>query len=365
MRSFDPDNSQFRGGDFTTENEVTQTIAEDGKAVVMAQTILPDPMNDAIGSRIPFFFYSTDPAAVVSIFGFTNTDPYTPEAYDAAIAKNVVIVEDIGITITWQALEVAPGESRSFIFYSSLDERDFDEVEDEILYDAAHTVSFDAQGGTVTPDWQKKVFGQTYGQNYLGEEELLPVPERADYIFLGWFTESAGEGDLVTDASEVVIDADHMLYASWEPIPVTVSFDAQDGTVTPDWQTKGVGLTYGQNNLGEEVLLPIPERADYIFLGWYTEPAGEGDLITNASVVVADMDHTLYANWEPTQAVTVIYQPKDEESGIMLSELAGKIQIPEVDEEGVEEVIIKLIVLDTEDDPDILALIDAAKNRPA
>lgn len=133
MRTFDPDNTQFRGGRFDTANTVTYTIAEDGKAVVKAETHRDDdPMYLATGSRMPFFFYSTDPAARASVFGFANTDPYKSEAYDNPQPKGATIIDDVAITITWDSGTLAPGKSKSFIFYSSLDERDFSEVEDDI-----------------------------------------------------------------------------------------------------------------------------------------------------------------------------------------------------------------------------------------
>ncbi|ADU32226.1 immunoglobulin-like domain-containing protein [Evansella cellulosilytica] len=136
MRTFDPDNSQYRGGPFVTANTVTHTIAEDGKSVIKAETFQNhDPLYTAFNSRIPIFFYSNDPAARASVFGFTNTNPYEPAAYDNPSAKGQTIQADQAITMTWDSGPLHAGESKTFTYYTSLDERDFDDVQKEIFID--------------------------------------------------------------------------------------------------------------------------------------------------------------------------------------------------------------------------------------
>lgn len=134
MRNFDPDNTQFRGGVYETRNVVTHTIEKDNKAVVKAETYDDnDSLYKAFGTRAPIFFYSNNSAAVASIFGFTNTDPYVPEAYDTPTAKGNEIIDDVAINITWDSGPLAPEESKTFVYYTSLDERDFDDVLGEII----------------------------------------------------------------------------------------------------------------------------------------------------------------------------------------------------------------------------------------
>ncbi|KYG28114.1 hypothetical protein AZF04_09425 [Alkalihalobacillus trypoxylicola] len=136
MRSFDPDNSQYRGGLYDTDNTVTHTVAEDGKSVVKAETFSDtDPLYLAFGSRIPIFFYSNDSNVKASIFGFSNKNPYAAAAYDTPVEKNQTIRDDVAITITWDSGVLKAGESKSFTYYTSLDERDFSDVEVEIVVD--------------------------------------------------------------------------------------------------------------------------------------------------------------------------------------------------------------------------------------
>jgi hypothetical protein len=148
MRTMDPDNTVDVGGQFVTNNTVTHTVAEDGKAVVKAETYREDdPIYLAFDSRAPIFYYSTDAAAVASVFGFSNSDPYAAAAYDNPRPKNETVQQDVAITMTWDSGPLAPEESKSFTYYTSLDERDFEEVEEEMKCSSVSTAT---NNGTAT-----------------------------------------------------------------------------------------------------------------------------------------------------------------------------------------------------------------------
>ena len=68
----------------------------------------------------------------------------------------------------------------------------------------AYTITFDANGGTVTPKTKEVVFNKTYG--------TLPTPKRAGYTFLGWFKGN----DKITNTTVVSIAENHTLTAHWE-----------------------------------------------------------------------------------------------------------------------------------------------------
>lgn len=69
-----------------------------------------------------------------------------------------------------------------------------------------YVVTFDAQGGSVTPASKSVTYGQPYGS--------LPVPVRAGYRFDGWFTVTTG-GTQVTAETVVTVTAAQTLYAHW------------------------------------------------------------------------------------------------------------------------------------------------------
>ncbi len=129
MRTFDPDNTSDQGGATSTRNEVQYTYAADGKAVVEARTSSDsDPVYTATGSQAPILFYSTDSRAVTSTFGFSNNDPYAALAYDSPRAKNSVLTGDNAITIAFDVGTLAAASSSTFVYYTSLDSRDFNTV---------------------------------------------------------------------------------------------------------------------------------------------------------------------------------------------------------------------------------------------
>lgn len=133
FRTFDPDNTQYLGGLFETDNTITHTIEEDGKAVVKAETFEgTDPIFLAYGSRAPIFFYSKAAGSVASISQGWTADPYDAEVYETPLDKGVTDRGDYAIGINWETGPLAAGQSKSFIYYTSLDERDFEEVEEDI-----------------------------------------------------------------------------------------------------------------------------------------------------------------------------------------------------------------------------------------
>ncbi|HNR64919.1 MAG TPA: InlB B-repeat-containing protein [Atribacterota bacterium] len=148
-------------------------------------------------------------------------------------------------------------------------------------------VTFNPQGGEVSPKSKEVTVGSTYGE--------LPVPIKIEYIFLGWFTEKTG-GTEVTSSTEVTKTKSHTLYAHWEEFvgpqkTVTVTFDPQYGTVDPASKEVTVGSAYGS--------LPTPEHPLLFmkFIGWFTAPVG-GTEVTSSTTLTIDHDHTLYAHWK-------------------------------------------------------------------
>ena len=65
------------------------------------------------------------------------------------------------------------------------------------------------------------------------------------------------------------------------------------------------GIRYGQNY----GTLPIPTKTGYTFLGWYTEPNGQGTKITEDTILSNVNAHTLYAHWQiNTYTITYDYR---------------------------------------------------------
>ena len=167
---------------------------------------------------------------------------------------------------------------------------------DHTLYahwDAApHTVTLDANGGTVSTETTTAYYGYTYG--------WLPTPERPGYRFDGWFTSPDG-GDAVTYDTVVTTAEDETLYAHWTETSYTVTFDPRSGQVTPTSKEVWYGQPYGE--------LPIPTRAGAVFLGWYTQTGGQGTCVEAESIVETSRNHSLYAAWELVPSVVIAFNP--------------------------------------------------------
>jgi Listeria/Bacterioides repeat len=85
------------------------------------------------------------------------------------------------------------------------------------------------------------------------------------------------------------------LYVSFE-VTITVNFDAQGGTPTPNSQSQT-----GEDQCTLTVTQPtVPTKAGYAFQGWHTSASG-GTEITFPYMITKTSDYTetLYAHWEP------------------------------------------------------------------
>ena len=145
------------------------------------------------------------------------------------------------------------------------------------------TVTFDANGGNVTPQSKVVKYNEAYGS--------LPTPTMLGYTFKGWYTEKAG-GEEITRGSIVKIESDQTLYAIWTLKEFIITFDANSGTVTSDRKIVKYKETYGD--------LPEPTRVGYTFKGWYTGKT-DGKEITSDNIVTTTENQTIYAQWTPKE----------------------------------------------------------------
>ena len=124
----------------------------------------------------------------------------------------------------------------------------------------AYTVTFDAEGGTVTPASQTKLYDSTYGKASDGTtDDALPTPIKKGYTFGGWWTGADGTGSEVTDSTTVNTASEHTLCAKWTIKTYTVTFKDWDGTVL-DTQT----VKYEKAATTPD----DPERTGHTFTGW-------------------------------------------------------------------------------------------------
>ena len=150
-----------------------------------------------------------------------------------------------------------------------------------------YTVTLDVNGGkALTANTLSVVYGNPYGD--------LPVPTRAGYSFIGWFTEKSG-GSKVAAADIAALSADQTLYAHWAVISNT--------SYTLSFVTNG-GSNIADITAAAESILVLsayaPTRDGYNFGGWYSDAA----LTSPIARLKLAYNTTVYAKW-----VAVITEP--------------------------------------------------------
>jgi len=147
-----------------------------------------------------------------------------------------------------------------------------------------YVLSLDANGGTVNPETMIVTFSQPYGE--------LPTPERTDWSFVGWFTQTE-EGDEITPESIVVIPQDHAIHAHWSNARMTLTFNPNGGELpegVEDHRICWIGQPLGE--------LPTPTKTGYVFNLWWSR---DDDEMVGAETIAPEEDMELVAKWRPIQ----------------------------------------------------------------
>lgn len=173
-----------------------------------------------------------------------------------------------------------------------------------------YTVSFDTRGGS---DVSKisvqfdKAYKDTIGTAFPGS------PTKTGYNFMGWSLESDASSGNITGDSTVKTAANHILYATWQAIPYTITLDRDGGS--------GGSETI---STGFDELMPnitSPSRLGYSFDGYYKFKNGSGTKYYNADGTGAhvwdvnsyNFVDTLYAHWIPN-TYTIVFDKNDSDA---------------------------------------------------
>ena len=164
-------------------------------------------------------------------------------------------------------------------------------IGDETNYSSGS--STDKLGFVQTAYGDNTITSHSLLQNLDGYDGPVKIPTRTGYTFLGWATTQNGSVTYSAGAS-LSLTEPLTLYAVWEPITYTVTFDANGGTCSTSSVQKNYGATLGT--------LPTPTLQYYTFDGWYTALSG-GTQITADTTVTANV--TYYAHWTHITTLTV------------------------------------------------------------
>lgn len=115
----------------------------------------------------------------------------------------------------------------------------------------AHTLTFDAGKGSVSPSSKIVAYDDEYGE--------LPTPVRKGYDFVEWNYKEDGTGDALNTSDVVDTTEDETVYAIYKPITYTIQLDPDGGEVSTNV------ITY---TIEDEVTIPDANKRGYTFEGW-------------------------------------------------------------------------------------------------
>lgn len=149
----------------------------------------------------------------------------------------------------------------------------------------SYTVSYNANGGTGAPSKQTKWKDQNLTLS-------STKPTRTGYTFLGWATSASGAAVYSEKLGMTYKgDAAVTLYAVWQAMTYTVSYDANGGTGAPSSQTKTYGTPLAISSTK-------PTKANYAFKGWGLTASATTVAYASGASYTANAAVTLYAIWE-------------------------------------------------------------------
>lgn len=144
-------------------------------------------------------------------------------------------------------------------------------------------IKYDANGGTGAPADQAKEHGQSIKLH-------TTVPTRQGYTFQGWATSKSSSTVAYQAGATYTADADVTLYAVWQIITYTITYNANGGTGAPNTQTKEYGKTVALS-------ATRPTKDGHVFQGWSTANDTTVEYQPGANYT-ANANVTLYAVWK-------------------------------------------------------------------
>lgn len=162
-----------------------------------------------------------------------------------------------------------------------------------------HTLSYDANASPESP--VRGVPDPALVQDGSGIVLSQDIPARDGYRFTEWNTEPAGNGKAYQPGDMLyAVTMDVRLYAQWEavlpPDTHTITYDGNASCPPASCVPLPQQVLDGTSAL---LSLGVPARLGHRFLGWNTEPLGQGDWYPPGGQISSiTQDITLYAQWK-------------------------------------------------------------------
>ncbi|MBQ9622795.1 MAG: InlB B-repeat-containing protein [Treponema sp.] len=184
-------------------------------------------------------------------------------------------------------------------------------------YNVEYTVSFEANGGSITT-LSQPVSGETVDGSLAVSLKKATVIglSKSGYKFKGWATSSSASTALYTDGSKISISGNITIYAVWDKIvSYTITYNANGGSMSSTSQ-----IVSGTESDGASATLYSASRSGYVLSGWSTSSYGSAQYSSGATITIK-ANISLYAVWSLPQ-YTVTY--------VVDSQSYGQLRAPQV-----------------------------------
>jgi uncharacterized repeat protein (TIGR02543 family) len=154
------------------------------------------------------------------------------------------------------------------------------------------TISFDSNKGSGT---MKSINVEVNDSDGTLKANVIKSNQftRKGYTFVGWNTSSEGDGDSYKEQGTIKTDKDVTLYAQWEAITHTITFNSNyDNT-----QKTQIVNDNEEDTLNKDVFV----REGYTFKEWNTASNGKGISYAEGASVNLEEDLNLFAIWVVNQ----------------------------------------------------------------
>ena len=158
------------------------------------------------------------------------------------------------------------------------------------ILESDYIITYELNGGTNAPE-------NPASYNVETETITLKDPVKTGYTFEGWYKAEDFTGGAVTKITQGST-GDITLYAKWEPVSYTITYELEGGTNAPENPA-------GYNVETETITLEAPTKDKYDFKGWYKD----AEFTTQVTEIPQGStgDITLYAKWE-LESYTITYK---------------------------------------------------------
>ena len=175
----------------------------------------------------------------------------------------------------------------------------------------SYSVSYDANGGEGSIETTRKSKGESV------EITSDSGISRKGYEFVCWNTSSDGSGTNYKAGDSYSEDADIWLYAQWEVVKYSISYDLAGGAM-PDG--KGNPLEYTIES--DTFTLVNPERKGYVFEGWKEKDSSDKTAVENLSIEKGSFGNKSFtAVWRSASKYTVTFDANGADGGTAPPEL--------------------------------------------